>query len=119
MRRRSTEPDTVPLTVRSLTSDGADVRLLLEAEVRSVPTAPALDAERITHALVVPALERWVGRHELASLTVELERSVSGVAVQLDEQLGALGTRLLRLEVVAVEHLLASPSADPAAGRPG
>ncbi len=119
MRRRSTEPDTVPLTVRALTSDGADVRLLLEAEVLSVSVASALVAERVTHALVVPALERWVRRHDLASLTVELERSVSGVAVHLKDELGALDTKLLRLEVIAVEHLLASPSADPDADRPG
>jgi|GEM_PF-5497191 len=119
MRRRSTEPDTVPLTVRTLTSDGADVRLLLEAEVLSASTVPALVTERVTHALVVPALERWVRRHDLASLTVELERSVSGVAVQLNNELDALDTKLLRLEVVAVEHLLASPSADPPTDRPG
>ncbi len=110
MRRRSTKLDTVPLTVRALTSDGADVRLLLEVDVRSGPLPSELGPERITFALVVPALERWVRQHDLASLTVEVERALGGVAAQFRSELLTLGVHLVRVQVVAVEHLIVSPS---------
>lgn len=112
MRRRSSEPDTVPLTIRAVTSDGADVRLLVEAEVRPVPPAEDPGVERITHALVEPALEEWVGRHPLSALSGELERSLGGVAARLRVDLGRLDVDLIRLEVPAVEHLIRSPSGD-------
>ena len=96
--------------VRAFTRDGADVRLLLEADVRSAPTGRSHDTERVTWALVVPALERWVARHDLASLSVELERSLSGVAAQLRRELGELGLELVRVHVDAIEHLIVSPS---------
>ena len=110
MRRRSAGPETVPLTIRALTRDGADVRLLLEAEVRT-ERATELGAERIVHALVVPALERWVARQSLSSLSGELESGLSDVADQLEEEMALLGTELHRIDVAAVEHLLRSPSA--------
>ncbi|PWN03105.1 hypothetical protein DJ010_08215 [Nocardioides silvaticus] len=111
MRRRSDEPDTVPLTIRASTSDGADVRLLVEAEVRPALPTHNTGVERITLALVEPALERWVGRHQLSELGGELERSLGGVAAKLRSDLGRLDVDLLRIDVAAVEHLIKSPSA--------
>ena len=110
MRRRTTEPDTVPLTIRATTSDGADVRLLVEAEVRPALPTHTAGVERVTHALVEPALERWVGRQQLSELSGELERSLGGVAAKLRSDLGRLDVDLLRIDVAAVEHLIRSPS---------
>ncbi len=118
MRRRTKEPDTVPLTIRATTSDGADVRLLVEAEVRPALPVHTTGVERVTHALVVPALEHWVGRQQLSELGGELERSLGGVAAKLRSDLGRLDVDLLRIDVEAVEHLIKSPSAGPV-GPPG
>lgn len=94
----------VPLTVRCRTADGADIRLLLEADVAtSARTRTAeLEIERVAMALVVPAAEEAVRRRDLASLAADPTLDLAHV-----------GGDLLTVRVIAVEHLLASPSADP------
>ncbi|KRB78618.1 hypothetical protein ASE01_05040 [Nocardioides sp. Root190] len=108
-----TEAVTVPLAVRGRTTDGADLRLLVD--VTLAPDAPAAgpDLERIAQALVPPAVRRWVGQHELDRLQAALPTARAGLEASVQPEIEALGARLLRLDVVAVEHLLTSPSAEP------
>ncbi|MBM7516781.1 hypothetical protein [Nocardioides nitrophenolicus] len=98
----------VPLTVRSRTADGADLRLLLEADVDASGRTSAAELERVAFAIVVPAVEEVVRRRELAQLA---EDPTAG--------LDRIGGDLLSVRVVAVEHLIVSPSADPSADPAG
>ena len=110
----SSVPLTVPLTVRGVTRDEADVRLLLEAV-----TVPAGDAAspawlgRVVDAIVVPAAGRWLGDHALADLDDPVPLRVA-LEERVVPELTGLGVLLLRCDVVAVEHLVVSPSAEPA-----
>ncbi|WGY01454.1 MULTISPECIES: hypothetical protein [unclassified Nocardioides] len=97
----------VPLTVRSRTADGADIRLLLEADVDAAGRASAAELERVAFAIVVPAVEEAVRRRELAALAADPTAGLDHI-----------GGALLRVRVVAVEHLIVSPSADPDGSRP-
>jgi len=114
----------VPLTVRGTTYDGADVRLLLEATVATGPAGNpagnpaggAAGADRATLALLVPAARRWLATHPVGRLRGELAGVPTLLHDEVRDELAELGVRLLRVDVVAVEHLLASPSAD---GMPG
>lgn len=101
----------VPITVRSQTTDGADIRLLLEARLTSARLSHE-EVERIALALVVPAAVQWVRRHELPALDGRLGASLHDVEESVREPVAALGADLLTIATVAVEHLLASPSAD-------
>ena len=97
----------VPLTVRTRIADGAEIRLLLEADVDAPERTPAADLERVAMAIVVPAAEEAVRRRDLAALEADPTAGLDQV-----------GGDLLRVRVVAVEHLIVSPSADPDGGRP-
>ncbi|WP_436697797.1 hypothetical protein [Nocardioides sp. BYT-33-1] len=101
----------VPVTVRERTDDDADIRLLLEAKLSSA-TLPLGEIDRITLALVVPAASAWVRRQRLAALEHSLGPRLREVEESVCHQTRALGADLLSVEVVAVEHLLVSPSAD-------
>lgn len=107
----------LPLTVRGPAADGADVRLLVEATVVAGPAAPA-DPVRVAHALLLAATRRWLADQDLASLPARLPRVREAVEGGVDEEFSELDLRLLRLDVVAVEHLLASPSASRTSGGP-
>lgn len=95
----------VPVTARCRTADGADIRVLLEADVATAARSRTaeLEIERVAMALVVPAAEEAVRRRDLASLVADPSLDLTHV-----------GGDLLTVRVVAVEHLIASPSADPA-----
>ncbi|GEB14855.1 hypothetical protein GUY44_01055 [Pimelobacter simplex] len=110
----------VPLTVRARTADAADLRVLLEARLSSpFPDLPDDDLERITLALVVPATADWVRRQELAVLDAGLGPRLLEVEDAVRAPLRSLGAELLAVDVIACEHLLASPSAEPdEGGRP-
>ncbi|UMG94571.1 hypothetical protein [Nocardioides sp. TF02-7] len=97
---------TVPLTVRETTADQKDVRLLLEVVVRPVGASAAHDVEPLVCG-VVPLVSRWVRRHRLADLTPDLHHVWHDPVAELLESLGA---DLLSLRVVAIEHLILSPS---------
>ncbi|WGX97532.1 hypothetical protein [Nocardioides sp. L-11A] len=101
----------VPVTVRDRTDDDADIRLLLEAKLSSA-TLPRAEVDRIALALVVPAAGAWVRRQRLAALEDSLGPRLREVEEGVCHQTRALGADLLSVEVVAVEHLLVSPSAD-------
>lgn len=109
----------VPLAVRGLTTDGADLRLLLEAQVAPGTVTARAELERIAQALVVPAVRRWLAEHELAGLPDQLFAAQPELESVVQPEFEALGARLIRLDVVAVEHLLASPSGDPVPGTGG
>lgn len=100
----------VPLTVRATASDGADIRLLIEARSRARAGAEP-DVERIIHALVVPAAARWLRRHGLEDLASDAHAVGPDLERLVGEELSGLGVDLVGLDVVAVEHLLVSPSA--------
>lgn len=108
---------TVPLTVRGPTADGADVRLLVETMLAAGPTAPP-EPVRIALALLLPASRRWLAGHDLARLPEALPGARDSLEDAVRDEFGELGLRLLRFDVVAVEHLLASPSAEDQAGGP-
>lgn len=110
----------VPLTVRARTADAADLRVLLEVRLSSpYPELPDDDLERITLALVVPATSDWVRRQDLAVLDAGLGPRLLEVEDTVRAPLHSLGAELLAVDVIACEHLLASPSADPdEGGRP-
>lgn len=108
---------TVPLALRGRTADGADLRVLVDAQVSPVSVDDGRQLERITQALVVPAVRRWLAEHDLAGLPDELLSGRGELEDLVQPEFEALGARLLRLDVVAVEHLLASPSAEPEGGR--
>lgn len=91
----------VPVTVRAQTSDGADIRLLLEADVDASGKAKPAELERVALAIVVPAAEEAVGRRDLADLAADPSGGLDDI-----------GGDLLSVRVVAVEHLLLSPSGD-------
>lgn len=107
---------TVPVAVRACTTDRADLRLLVDVTVVPVTPAAGPDLERIAQALVPPAVRRWAGRHDLEALQGALPTARSVLEAAVQPEIQALGARLLRLDVVAVEHLLASPSAEPDPG---
>lgn len=112
---------TVPVTVRARTSDGADLRLLVEVHVEVGPHR-AEDADRFVHALTVPAMRQLVAQHDLLGLGTVLapERSpapeLAVVRRIVREGVAEVGMTLVDVELVAAEHLLASPSTDPAHG---
>ena len=106
---------TVPVTVRAHTSDDADMRLLLDVRVEGV-TLPPHDLDRLVHALTVPATRRWVAQHDLAGLQADLAPELDDVGASVRDGLAEVGANLLDVELVAAEHLLSSPSADPANG---
>ncbi|GAA1509941.1 hypothetical protein [Nocardioides humi] len=101
----------VPVTVRERTEDDADIRLLLDAKLSSA-TLPQAEVDRIALALIVPAASTWVRRQRLATLEDSLGPRLREVEEGVCHQTRALGADLLSVEVVAVEHLLVSPSAD-------
>lgn len=101
----------VPLTARSRTADGADIRLLLEARLTSHRLS-AEEIERLALALIVPAAVQWLGRQDLAALDVALRPTLPEIESAVREPLAALGTELLAVALVAGEHLLVSPSRD-------
>jgi hypothetical protein len=109
---------TVPVTARGQTADGADVRLLIEAQVRAVPGSGTAAPERIVLALLAPAARRWLRGRELALV----ESDLAAARIDLDELVGPeladLGIELLRIDVVGAEHLLRSSSGDPSTGGP-
>lgn len=100
----------VPLTVRATTRDGADIRLLLDARFSS-PSLGDGEVERIAVALLVPAAAREVRRSVLRALEHSPSSVLSPALQVVRPQAAALGVELHALEVVAAEHLLASPSA--------
>lgn len=102
----------VALTVRARTADGADLRLLLEARVSS-PDLPDDELERLSIALVVPATSDWVGRHQVRALDGGLGPRLLEVEACARAPMRSLGAELLAVDVIACEHLLASPSAEP------
>lgn len=108
---------TVPMTVRGPTADGADVRLLVETMLAAGPTAPP-EPVRVAVALLLPAARRWLASHDLARLPERLPGARDALEEAVRDEFGGLDLRLLRFDVVAVEHLLASPSADERAGGP-
>ncbi|UUW90264.1 hypothetical protein ABFU82_16365 [Nocardioides sp. WV_118_6] len=109
----------VPLTVRARTADAADLRMLLEVRLASpYPDLPDDDLERITLALVIPATSDWVRRHELTALDDALGPRLLTVEDAVRAPMLSLGAELLAVDVIACEHLLASPSAEPDQGGP-
>lgn len=110
----------VPLTVRARTADHADLRVLLEVRLASpYPDLPDEDLERITLALVVPATSDWVRRQEISALDSALGPRLLAVEDTVRAPMRSLGAELLAVDVIACEHLLASPSAEPdQGGRP-
>ncbi|NYI44239.1 hypothetical protein BJ993_001319 [Nocardioides aromaticivorans] len=107
----------LPLTVRGPTADGADVRLLVEAMVAAGPAAPA-DPVRVTRALLLAAARRWLAAHDLPDLPEGLPHARDALEHAVGEVFDDLDLRLLRLDVVSVEHLLASPSGADGTGVP-
>lgn len=105
----------MPLTVRTRTEDAAELRLLLDAVVAPSASSAASDdaeLERVAHALLVPATERWVRRHPLVAIQHSPARARSAIEESVRPEFAGLGATLLRLDIVAIEHLLLSPSAD-------
>lgn len=107
----------LPITVRGPAADGADVRLLVEAMVAAGPAAPA-DPVRVAHALLLAASRRWLADRDLPGLQEGLPQARDALEGAVGAEFRELDLRLLRFDVVAVEHLLASPSADDQAGGP-
>ncbi|WP_435770630.1 hypothetical protein [Nocardioides sp. SYSU DS0651] len=105
----------VPVTVRALTADAADLRLLLEVRVEDGTLDPHL-AERFVHAVAVPATRRWIERHDLASLQTRLTPVLSEVGGTIEDPLAELGLTLLDVVLVAAEHVLTPASTDPVDG---
>ena len=126
MQGAGTPAETVGLTVRGTTADDAEVRILLEA---SIAADDGTGTERLVHALVVQELSDVVAGATLDRLVPLLSESVARVAARSANALEAVDAHLGRLEIVAVEHLLVSPSGpvhalslridDPEAGPPG
>ena len=105
------QPDVVPLTIRTPTADGADLRLLLEA--RFAPTRlPQEELDHVAVAVIEPVATLWVRRQRLAAIQRALGPRLRDVEDDVRAQLSGLGAPLIALDVVAVEHLLTSPSAD-------
>ncbi|WP_408895580.1 hypothetical protein ACJ5H2_11780 [Nocardioides sp. R1-1] len=105
----------VPVTVRALTSDAADMRLLLEVRVEG-GALEGHDVERFVHAVAVPATRRWIERHDLAGLQAQLTPALCEVGRTIHDPLAELGLTLLDVVLVAAEHVLTSPWADPVDG---
>lgn len=105
----------VPMVVRGRTADRADLRVLLDGIVEVEAVADRAELERMIHAIVVPGVRRWLAERALADLPEALPGARPELEAMVQPELEALGTRLLRLDLVAVEHLLVSPSADPGA----
>lgn len=91
------------------------MRLLLDVRVEGV-TIPLHDLDRLVFALTVPATRRWVAQHDLAGLQADLAPELDEVGATVRDGLAEVGVTLLDVELVAAEHLLSSPSADPANG---
>ena len=108
----ATPPITVPVTVRAQSDDDAELRIMLDAVVAPAANASIPpDLERLTHALLVPAVERWVRQRSLASFQDNLNVARAAFEDNVRPEFAGLGATLLRLDLVAVEHLLVSPSA--------
>ncbi|GAA4819414.1 hypothetical protein ACFQ0K_10780 [Nocardioides caeni] len=105
----------VPLMTRARTVEDADLRLLLDARLSS-PTLSGADLERVALALIVPAAAEWVRRQRLDALAHSHGRRLPEIEEVVALPLRGLGAELLSIEVVAAEHLLASPSGDDATG---
>lgn len=107
--RADDDTDRVPLAVRTRTADLADVRLLLEVLIR--PLDPKhVSAEQVGERAVVPVVRQWVHDHPMADLPGEL--AAPALHAALVDEVAAFGGEFAGLEVVAVEHLIVSPSAD-------
>lgn len=102
----------VPVTVRGLTADGADLRLLLEARLASRTLGDA-EVERVAYALIEVAAHRWVRRQLLDQIADSIGPRLTAVEDAVREEATALGVDVLAIDVVAVEHLLVSPDPDP------
>lgn len=101
----------MPITVRGATRDEDEIRILLDAVVApSVIAVGHPDLPRITHALVVPAVERWLRQRSLPEVQADLASARGAVEDAVRPEFGGLGATLLRLDLIAVEHLLLSPS---------
>lgn len=105
----------VPVTVRALTSDAADMRVLLEVRVEG-ETLEGHDVERFVHAIAVPATRRWIERDDLAGLQAQLTPVLCEIGRTIRDPLAELGLTLLDVVLVAAEHVLTPPSTDPADG---
>lgn len=103
----------VPLTVRGDTADGADLRLLLEARLAS-RTLPDAEVERVAYALIEAGAGRWLRSQRLEQLADSVGPRLTSVEDAVREPAAGLGVDVIAVDVVAVEHLLVSPSADPA-----
>lgn len=109
--RSHAEDDTelVSLAVRTRTADRADVRLLLDVLIR--PLDPKhVSAEQLGERAVVPVVRQWVHDHPMADLPGEL--AAPALHAALVHEVAAFGGEFAGLEVVAIEHLIVSPSAD-------
>jgi Tfp pilus assembly PilM family ATPase len=98
------------LTVRARTSDGADVRVLAELTTEGDET----QVVRLAHALVTAEIARRTAELELEELVAGLSATAAAVPGRCGEAVAAVGGRLRAVELVAVEHLLVSPSSDRA-----
>ncbi|HWJ65673.1 MAG TPA: hypothetical protein VNT31_03260 [Nocardioides sp.] len=105
----------VPVTVRALTSDAADMRLLLEVRVEG-GALEGHDVERFVHAVAAPATRRWIERHDLAGLQAQFTPVLCEVGRTIHDPLAELGLTLLDVVLVAAEHVLTPPSTDPVDG---
>lgn len=103
---------TVPVTVRAHTTDGADVRVLLEVRVGGEGSLTAHDRERFVHAMVMPATRHWVGQHDIAGLEAQLSPVLTEVEQSIRMSLSDMGLRLLDVSLVAAEHVLTPPTTD-------
>lgn len=110
-RRTGNASSTVPVTVRARTADRADMRLLLEVHVEAGTVRPG-ELDRLVHEWTVPAARQWVARHDLSGLQADLAPELDEVAAAVRDGLATVGVAMLGVELVAAEHLLASPSAD-------
>lgn len=107
---------TVPVTVRALTTDRADMRLLIDVRVEGGGSLTDHDRERFVHAVTIPATRDWVERHDLAGLHTQLTPVLYEIRRTIQEPLAQMGPTLLDVELVAAEHLLSPPTTDPTDG---
>lgn len=105
----------VPVTARAFTSDGSDVRLLMEVRVES-GDLEAHDRERLVHAVSVPAARSWIEGRDLAGLQAGLSPALDEIARMISGPLDELGLAVIDIELVAAEHVLAPASAERADG---
>lgn len=106
---------TVQVTVGALTSDGADMRILMDVRVEG-GTLEARDRDRFVHAVTIPAVRHWIERHDLSGLQAQLTPVLDEVGRRIQEPLAEMGLTLLDVQLFSAEHLLSRPSTDPADG---